>query len=1481
MVDRTHLPTTLTEAESETLDLHDQWRTFTAGEIVGERYQILALLGRGGMGEVWHAFDLKLRVDVALKALRSDIFKTERRRESLRQEVRAAREVVSPNVCRVFDLHEMEGLELVSMEFVDGQTLLDAMRDGAPFDLQEAQDIASQFLAGLDAIHQIGLVHRDIKPENIMLTRSGRVVVMDFGIAREEAEGSGTVSGTAAYMAPEQAAGQAVDARADIYSAGVVLAEVVNPDGLKNRESRESVWEAVRAEPARIPDTPWSAVITKAVATDRDHRFDSAADLTRALEEVTLRVAGADNLHPYPGLAAFTEDDAEYFFGREAEVEQMWRKLEGPARMLGIMGPSGAGKSSFIAAGLISHAPNTWEILPATPGNAVLASFASVVAREMAGDPDAVELLLRIDEPDVAVELISRWAGRSPRSLIVVDQFEELFTQNSSEDQRRFADLLRRFVIEADVHVLLSMRDDFAAACNIHESLRPIFQDLTVLDPPTGPNLRRAIVWPAQKCGYRFEDDALVEEVLAEVEEERGALPLMAFAAARAWEKRDRETGLLTREAYQAIGGVGGALAQHAEATVDRIGTQHIAVVRELFRNLVTAEGTRAVREWNELLSVFVDSQDESPEEVLRALIDARLLTSYEVREDEHEPTRRVEIIHESLLANWPRLVRWQTQDQEGAQIRDELRQSARSWDEHGRHDDRLWTGTAFREFELWRERYPGGLTETEESFARATTSFSARRRRRRRILGAAGVAILLAVLAIVTGFWRKSERQTRIAEAQRLLALGQLEMERFPTAALAWAKASLNIADTKEGRLFALEAISRGPLARIRQFDVNNEGVAHHGVFSPNGEWIAYMGYDLLKVDHRSGGAIRVIDSFPNDPNAAFRDFYPVFDRESLRLSVWRYQSESRSAVVRTFGVPDFEKVVQIERPLGKGFFEYWPTSAGVYHLNRNQGGVEVWHLPHGGEWRLFDTVDGFDRWFFDHLGEWAVFRRGQEFFLQSLVSSGVEPRVIARFATEDWRIRVDPNCKWIATAQPQQEQVSVWPAGLDVSEPVRRIDTDGLPISSALNFQIDQQGRRIAVAGNVEGVRMAKIWDLSQPDGAEPLVLRNPDAEYMNGVSFEPSGRWAVTGNTVWASFWPIPENPPLVFSGASSRLLNLAFTVDGASVFVPLFDGGPHLLHLTRGSDNIERLDLPVVSLGGIAMDPAGQFVLAAKNPTGVLLLPFDGSEHRVLEGFDDVWATALAYDADRALVAAAPYRGSKDQKIIRVVNLDGGSLTTLGPAEDAGDGFIGGFSELEFLPDGRLLSGGKGGIRRWNLENGECELLYPGMIFRMDVSPDGRFAVAALFEDMGGFGPALRVDLATGQTRIMPEYGHQNRSCAIGPDSDVVAMSDNDGRIRIGRLSGGEPHTLFGHSNSPEGLSFSPDGRLLASGDVGGAVRIWSVPDVTGPPPQEMSLGEFRAKLESFTNLRVVPNETSSTGWLLEVGPFQGWANVPEW
>ena len=183
----------------------------------------------------------------------------------------------------------------------------------------------------------------------------------------------------------------------------------------------------------------------------------------------------------------------------------------------------------------------------------------------------------------------------------------------------------------------------------------------------------------------------------------------------------------------------------------------------------------------------------------------------------EGEPSHhRVEIVHESLLKAWPRLVHWQTQDEEGAQLRDQLKQAAHLWEEKGRSPDLLWTGTAFREYELWRERYAGALTAIEEAFAKAMAQRAARQRRLRRAVAGAIVAASLAV-AVVTGvLWTRARDEALRAEAGKLLALGRAEIDRYPTAALAYVRRSLELADTPDARRFAVEVLWRGPVARI-----------------------------------------------------------------------------------------------------------------------------------------------------------------------------------------------------------------------------------------------------------------------------------------------------------------------------------------------------------------------------------------------------------------------------------------------------------------------------------------------------------------------------------------------------------------------------------------------------------------------------------------------------------------------------------------
>lgn len=265
-------------------------RALAPGTVLGGRFQICSRLGCGGVGEVWRAFDLKLRVDVAIKSVRTERVADPEAAKSLYQEVRLAREVISPHVCRVFDLQSVDGREWITMEYIGGRSLAEILCRRGPLALDEADDLAAQFLAGVAAIHGAGILHRDIKPENLMVTRHGRVVVMDLGTAEcLETGQSRCIAGTPAYMSPEQARGEALDERADVFSAGVVLAEMAAPTRLALADDRRRVWEGIHAEEPRIASSPWAGVIAQAVASDRERRPRSIEALAEALEEATRR----------------------------------------------------------------------------------------------------------------------------------------------------------------------------------------------------------------------------------------------------------------------------------------------------------------------------------------------------------------------------------------------------------------------------------------------------------------------------------------------------------------------------------------------------------------------------------------------------------------------------------------------------------------------------------------------------------------------------------------------------------------------------------------------------------------------------------------------------------------------------------------------------------------------------------------------------------------------------------------------------------------------------------------------------------------------------------------------------------------------------------------------------------------------------------------------------------------------------------------
>jgi serine/threonine-protein kinase len=229
---------------------------FLPGRLIASRYRIIALLGRGGMGEVYRADDLTLGQPVALKFLPDEAARDQGLLERFKNEVRIARRVSHPNVCRVYDVGDVEGHTFFTMEYVDGEDLASLLRRIGRLPEDKALDIARQLCAGLAAAHAKGVLHRDLKPANIMLDGRGQVVVTDFGLAgvAEQIQGNEIRSGTPAYMAPEQLAGKEVSTRSDIYSLGLVLYEVFTG----KRAFSEKPAEGAHAD--RAPSRPSSVV---------------------------------------------------------------------------------------------------------------------------------------------------------------------------------------------------------------------------------------------------------------------------------------------------------------------------------------------------------------------------------------------------------------------------------------------------------------------------------------------------------------------------------------------------------------------------------------------------------------------------------------------------------------------------------------------------------------------------------------------------------------------------------------------------------------------------------------------------------------------------------------------------------------------------------------------------------------------------------------------------------------------------------------------------------------------------------------------------------------------------------------------------------------------------------------------------------------------------------------------------------------------
>src|ERR1700693_2944169 len=258
---------------------------FAPGLIICDRYRIVAILGRGGMGEVYRAEDLKLSQVVAIKFLPEALSKDVAALARFHSEVRTARQVSHPNVCRMFDIGDAEGIPFLTMEYVDGEDLSSLVRRIGRLPQDKALEVSRQICAGLAAAHERGVVHRDLKPANVMLDGSGKIRITDFGLAgiASTIQGAEIRAGTPAYMAPEQLAGKEVTTKSDIYSLGLVMYEITTgkrafaastlPELMKQRESGAITNPSTLV---RDLDPLIERVILRCLENDREKRPASA-----------------------------------------------------------------------------------------------------------------------------------------------------------------------------------------------------------------------------------------------------------------------------------------------------------------------------------------------------------------------------------------------------------------------------------------------------------------------------------------------------------------------------------------------------------------------------------------------------------------------------------------------------------------------------------------------------------------------------------------------------------------------------------------------------------------------------------------------------------------------------------------------------------------------------------------------------------------------------------------------------------------------------------------------------------------------------------------------------------------------------------------------------------------------------------------------------------------------------------------------------
>lgn len=1117
-----------------------------------------------------------------------------------------------------------------------------------------------------------------------------------------------------------------------------------------------------------------------------------------------LAIPPRAGLSPYRGLMAFGSEDGDLFFGREEIVASILERLLDDGFMA-VVGASGSGKSSLVKAGIVPafRRERAGPVLVMTPGTDLASGL------------------------DAALSV-------GGRSLLVVDQFEEVFTLCADEAERtHFIDHLIELRETCSASIVIALRADFYGQCANHPRLAAtIAAHQHLLGPMPADDLRRAIERPARAAGVRLEP-GLVDTMLADVDGEPGALPLLSHALFECWARRDGR--VLTFAGYRTVGGVRGAIAHTAEEVFVACGSDEQALMRRMFLRLTelgeTTDDTRRRVTLDELLS-----EGGEASAVLEQLAGSRLL----VVDD-----GSAEVAHEALIREWPRLRGWLAEDREELVTLRQLATAARSWLEGGRDDADLYRGARL-DGALERVGDEQRLAPVEREFLAASRHAQDRelrtaqhRARRLRILLAVVAAALVA--ASIAGAFalvqRRSARHTAtVAQAGRLAAESRDVAGQHPDLGLLLALEADRLHDSVDSRGALLGALEHG--SRIRAWlqgfnaPVNAVAVSPDGrllatatqdgttlwdtatwrrtgpplqsaqgrgegvAFSPDGRTLAVTGgegrVELWRV------ATRTRWRELTDPAAASSDeaalagvqFSPdgstvaAGGQESNHVTLWDVATGrviGRPITVKPPGggaqwiafTPDSRRFAA---PGARGTVGIWDVATGHRVRRLTIGSAEVGDavFAQGGRTLVASDDDGFV--FFLDVATGRSLRRP--------LSVGDQPA---------GALALSPDQRLLAVAS-FQGPVYVWD-----TKTGRAYGTPLIAgISPANDVSFSPDGRTLVSAH----LRSTVVWNMT---GERAIGRPLGGSKAITDVAFTPDGRWLVAGRLDGAtSVYDTTTRRVAGTIKGDAIVSAVAVRPDGKLLAVGTIDGQLRFFDRETGAGVGSPLDVGRGAVWQVAFSPDGRLLAAAVDPNGASRGFFSqrrpgsvqlwnvASRRRVgrsiVPGAGSV--LALAFNRQGTLLATGSYLGRLDLWGVSTQERHGRSMTV----SDEG------FPSLSFAASDRLVAAGGaiGPVRAWRVA--DQRPAFPPLAGHSGP------VTGVSFDSRGFF---LATTSLFGGTRLW------DPATGLGYGDELISE-------RPGSLESTVELPFLGVRNA-----FSPDGRMLATAGVDTYAMLWDV------------------------------------------------------